>query len=324
MLAVLLALATAVGYSGSDYAAGLAARRASVVRVTVLVEIANTALLLAVVPLASSQAPSLRSLAWGSAAGVGGVAGALALYAGFRRASFSVVSSVSAVSAAAFSALTGLLLGERPGALSLAGIVLALPAIAGVSASAGQPDAGQPGGAGHAAGVTWGLIAGAGFGLFFISLNLAGSGTNLWPLAAAGLAGVAAVICVAAFTRQLRMPPAGSRWLSVLSGVTAAAGTLCYFLATHRGLLAVTAVISSLYPAGTILLARILLGERLTAARIIGLCLAAASVGLIAAAGAGPSRPAHQGGPQGHAARMGITAHRADHGSASPWTGRRE
>jgi drug/metabolite transporter (DMT)-like permease len=85
---------------------------------------------------------------------------------------------------------------------------------------------------------------------------------------------------------QYGLPPAGTRWLSVLTGITAAAGTFSYFLATHRGLLAVTAVITSLYPAGTILLARVLLGERLTAVRITGLGLAAASVGLIAAGGA--------------------------------------
>ena len=90
----------------------------------------------------------------------------------------------------------------------------------------------------------------------------------------------------AAATRQLGRPAAGTRWLSVLTGITTAAGTLSYFLATHRGMLAVTAVITSLYPAGTIVLARVLLGERLTAVRITGLCLAAASVSLIAAAGA--------------------------------------
>jgi uncharacterized membrane protein len=97
---------------------------------------------------------------------------------------------------------------------------------------------------------------------------------------------VVTVVCVAAVTGQLGLPSAGTRWFSVLSGITAAAGTLAYFLAAHRGLLAVTAVIASLYPSGTIVLARVLLAERLTAVRMIGLCLAAASVALIAVAGA--------------------------------------
>jgi drug/metabolite transporter (DMT)-like permease len=337
MLAVVLALAAAVSYSGSDYTAGLAARGTSVVRVTLLTQVTNAALIIPVVPFVSSQVPSLRSLAWGAAAGVSGVIGTVALYLGFRHAAFSVASTVSAVGSAAFSVLAGLLFGERPGALSLTGIALALPAIAGVSATSGPArggaadagqarggaaDAGQASGGAasaiqasqdeaalagadaagargpagrparsatgrHAAGVIWGLIAGATIGLFFICLNRAGSGADLWPLAAAELSAVAAVICLAAVTRQLRLPGAGTRWLSVLTGITAAAGTLCYFLATHRGLLAVTAVITSLYPAGTILLARVLLGERLTVLRVIGLCLAAASIGLIAAAGAG-------------------------------------
>lgn len=325
MLAVLLALAAAVGYGGSDFAAGLAARRASVVRVTVLAEVASATLLLCVIPFVSSQAPSLASVLWGAAAGASGVAGAMALYLGFRHAAFSVASSVSAVGTAAFSVLAGLALGERPSALSLAGILLAVPAIVGVSAPvkqasrdaepavvgsqpvavAGQQDLvargtappGQHGPAGrrfrpaatgrHAAGVGWGLAAGAGFGLFFIGLDRAGSATDLWPVTISQLAAMVTVTGVAVVTRDLRLPPAGTRRLSLLTGVAGAAGTAMFFLATHHGLLAITAVITSLYPAGTILLARVLLGERLTRLRLAGLCFAAASVALIAAGGAG-------------------------------------
>jgi len=136
MLAVLLALAAAAGYGGSDFAAGLATRQASVVRVTVLTEVSAAGLLLCVIPFVSSQAPSLTSVLWGTCAGASGVAGAMALYLGFRHAAFSVASSVSAVGTAVFSVLAGLALGERPTALSLAGISLAVPAIVGVSAPA--------------------------------------------------------------------------------------------------------------------------------------------------------------------------------------------
>jgi len=202
--------------------------------------------------------------------------------------------------------LAGLVLGERPGALSLAGICFALPAIVAVSAPAGNPgqheagppgqheagppgqhEAGPPGQHRHAAGVGLGLAAGAGFGLFFIGLNRAGSGSDLWPIVVSQVAALVTVTGFAAATRQLGLPQAGARGLAMLTGSIGAAGTFAFFLATHRGLLAVTAVITSLYPAGTILLARALSGERLTALRIIGLSLAAASVGLIAAGGAG-------------------------------------
>lgn len=325
MLAVLLALAAAAGYGGSDFAAGLATRRASVVRVTVLAEVSSATLLLCVIPFVSSQAPSLASVLWGAAAGASGVAGAMALYLGFRHAAFSVASSVSAVGTAAFSVLAGLALGERPGALSLAGILLAVPAIVGVSAPARQasrdaerapveaqavavpgqrdlaargtappgehgPDGrrSRPAATGrHAAGVGWGLAAGAGFGLFFIGLDRAGSGADLWPITISQLAAMVTVTCIALVTRDLGLPPAGTRRLGLLTGVAGAAGTAMFFLASHHGLLAITAVITSLYPAGTILLARVLLGERLTRLRVAGLCFAAVSVALIAVGGAG-------------------------------------
>jgi drug/metabolite transporter (DMT)-like permease len=318
MLAVLLALAAAAGYGGSDYTAGLAARRASVVRVTMLAEATSATLLLCVVPFISSRAPSLTSVLWGAGAGVSGAAGAMALYLGFRHADFSVASSVSAVGTAAFSVLAGVVLGEKPGALSLAGIAFALPAIVAVSVPASQPapDAAPPGQLGqgpvteerglgpsggsrevalpgqhgkhrHAAGVGLGLAAGAGFGLFFIGLNEAGSGTDLWPIVISQAAALLTVTCLAAATRDLGLPPTGTRRLSLLTGTISAVGTTSFFLATHHGLLAVTAVITSLYPASTILLARVLSGERLTALRIIGLGLAAASVALIAVSGTG-------------------------------------
>lgn len=321
MLAIVLALAAAVSFSASDYAAGLATRRASVVRVTLVTELTHTALILCLIPLVSRQTPSLASLAWGALAGISGLAGAMALYLGFRHAAFSIASSISAVGSAAFSVLAGLLFGERPGALSLAGIALALPAIAAVSASTGSAESGsahpgpagpsvgppgpgdngdtgdiEPAGragpagrglSGHSAGVIWGLVAGAAFGLYFISLNQAGSATDAWPLAASGVTALVAITVVAVVTRQLKPPPPGTRWLSALTGITAAAGTFTFFLATHRGLLAITAVITSLYPAGTILLARVLSGERLTKVRLAGLGLAAASVVLIAFSGVG-------------------------------------
>lgn len=298
MLAVLLALIAALGYGGSDYAAGLAARRASVVRVTVLSEATSATLLACVIPFISSRAPDLTSVLWGAGAGASGVAGAMALYLGFRHAAFSVASSVSAVATAAFSVLAGLALGERPGTLALAGIGFALPAIVAVSTPAKNPEpAGQPGTAPagrrqratgrHAAGVGLGLAAGAGFGLFFIGLDRAGSGSDLWPIVVSQVAALITVSGVAATTRQLGLPQAGARGLAILTGAIGGVGTLAFFLAAHHGLLAVSAVITSLYPAETILLARVLSGERLTALRIIGLSLAAASVGLIAAGGTG-------------------------------------
>jgi drug/metabolite transporter (DMT)-like permease len=325
LLAIVLALASAIGYGGSDFAAGLASRGAAVIRVTLLASAVSLVAVLAALPFAAGHRPSAAALAWGAVAGLGGTAGGIALYIGFRQAAFSVAGPLSAVGAAGFSVLAGLLYGERPTDLALAGIVLALPAILGVSASAangGQddddaenddgpenegraenedgaenegraevPEEGPSAGAGArgrpGAGVAGGLVAGAGFALLFIGLNRAGSGSGLWPVAAAGTAELAAAAGLAAVTGDFRLPAGRPRGLAAIAGVGGAAGTILYFFATHEGYLAVTAVLTSLYPAVTIVLARTLLGERLSVLRLAGLILAAACVALIAVGGAG-------------------------------------
>jgi drug/metabolite transporter (DMT)-like permease len=327
MLAIVLALASAIGYGSSDFAAGLAARSAGIIQVNLLASAISTVAVAAALLLVGAQHPTAAALAWGAGAGLGGFAGGLALYLGFRQAAFSVAGPLSAVGAAGFSVLAGLLFGERPTTLALTGIVLALPAIVAVSASAasaasadraGAPDGtadapdGERGGADgdrgvpdgerdapdgdrgaagargrSAAGVVAGLIAGGGFALLFIGLDRAGSGSGLWPVAAASVTELAAALGVAAATGNVRLPAGRPRWLSVITGAAGALGTILYFLATHEGFLAVTAVLTSLYPAVTIVLARTVLGERLTGPRLAGLALAAACVALIAVGGAG-------------------------------------
>jgi hypothetical protein len=114
MVAVLFALAAAVSFGGSDYAAGLASRNTEVLKVTVAAEGLNAAVVMPVVLLVSSRPPPVLTLGWGTAAGVSGAGGLMALFTGFRYAAFSVVSPVSAVAAAGLSVLVGLLSGERP------------------------------------------------------------------------------------------------------------------------------------------------------------------------------------------------------------------
>jgi drug/metabolite transporter (DMT)-like permease len=298
VLAIVLALASAIGYGSSDFAAGLASRSASVIQVTLFASAVSALVVAAALPFAASPAPSATALAWGFVAGLGGTLGAFALYLGFRHAAFSVAGPISAVASAGFSVLAGLLYGERPTALALTGIALALPAIVGVSASAAaagdepvEPETaarGQPAARGRpAAGVALGLVAGAFFALLFIGLDRAGSGSGLWPVAACAAGEVTAALAAAVAARTFRLPGARSRRLAVITGAAAAAGTILFFLATHQGFLAVTAVLTSLYPAVTIVLARVMLGERLTVLRLAGLGLAGVCVSLIAVGGAG-------------------------------------
>jgi drug/metabolite transporter (DMT)-like permease len=300
VLAVVLALASAIGYGGSDFAAGLASRSAPVIQITLLASVVSAVFVAAALPFAASPEPSAAALAWGFGAGIGGTLGAFALYLGFRHAAFSVAAPLSAVASAGFSVLAGLLYGERPSALALTGIVLALPAIVAVSVSAGgeKAEAGaraeeegadeEPAHAGRQrAGVVYGLVAGAFFALLFIGLDRAGSGSGLWPVAAAAAGELAAALVAATAVRSFRLCGGRARLLAVITGVAGATGTILFFASTHHGFLAVTAVLTSLYPAVTIVLARVTLGERLTAMRLGGLVTAGACVTLIALGGAG-------------------------------------
>jgi drug/metabolite transporter (DMT)-like permease len=298
VLAIVLALASAIGYGGSDFAAGVASRSAPVIQITLLASAVSAVFVAAALPFAASPRPSTAALAWGFGAGIGGTLGAFALYLGFRHAAFSVAAPLSAVAAAGFSVLAGLLYGERPTALALTGIVLALPAIVAVSVSAGGKEAeAEKEGAGaeeepaHAgrqrAGVVYGLVAGAFFALLFIGLDRAGSGSGLWPVAAAAAGELAAALVAATAVRSFRLCGGRARLLAVITGVAGATGTILFFASTHHGFLAVTAVLTSLYPAVTIVLARVTLGERLTALRLGGLVMAGACVTLIALGGAG-------------------------------------
>jgi drug/metabolite transporter (DMT)-like permease len=297
MLAIVLAVAAAIAFGASDYTAGLATRAANVFRVSVAAQVTSLVLTLLIAPWAGSMHLTAASAGWGALAGVAGDFGAVTLYLGFRHAAFSVASTISAVGSAALSVAAGLAFGERPTVLALAGIALALPAIAGVSASAGaaEADGEAPSSEAkalrthtgrHLAGVGYGLLAGGGFALYFVGLNRAGSGSGLWPVVVGQAAGLLILLIVAVVTREAGPPPPGSRSLSVATGVTGTAGALLFFIGSHSGLLAITAVITSLYPAGTILLARVALGERLNRTRLLGLVLAGASVALIAVAGA--------------------------------------
>ena len=135
--------------------------------------------------------------------------------------------------------------------------------------------------------MVYGLVAGAFFALLFIGLDRAGSGSGMWPVAAAAAGEVVAALVAAVAVHSFVLCGGRARLLAVTAGVAGAAGTILFFYASHQGFLAVTAVLTSLYPAVTIVLARTVLGERLTALRLAGLGLAGVCVSLIAVGGAG-------------------------------------
>ena len=287
-MGIVLGLAAALLYGSSDFAGGVAARRLGPLRVTVVGAAVATALAWAVLFASNGPGPSVHAVAWGLASGLAGGAGTLVLYRGLARGQMSVVGPVSAVGAAVVPVAAGVALGERPGPLVIAGVVVALPAIVLVAAS-GRPAGGRAGGSagGRASGLLGGglpegVAAGLAFGILFIGLAQAGRDDGLWPVASEQTGALLVTLAAVVRARPSLRVPVRAAVLPVLAGASGMAATVAYFYATHFSLLAIAAVLVSLYPGVTVLLARVLLHERFSPAQRVGLGLCALAVAAIA------------------------------------------
>lgn len=199
------------------------------------------------------------------------------LYRGLAIAQMSVVAPLSALVAAILPALVGLALGERLPALSSVGLILALPAIALVSWQR------TPSGNSAAkSGLLEGLLGGGGFALLFIGLDRADHSAGAWPLVFA--LGIASLIVMPfAWRSRGSARVTRSTWLFVTMAAFAdGIGNVLFLAATRLGELSIVAVLTALYPAVTIVLARIILGERWNVAQWTGLLITIIAVPLIA------------------------------------------
>jgi drug/metabolite transporter (DMT)-like permease len=275
IMGILLGLAAALLYGGSDFGGGLASRRFGSLRVTIVGSAAATVLAWATLLAAGGPGPSVRAVAWGLASGLAGGAGTLVLYRGLARGQMSVVGPLSAVGAAVVPVAAGVALGERPSLLAIGGVLVALPAIVLVAASGSVR--GKLG-----SGLFDGLAAGLAFGVLFIGLAQAGHNAGLWPVASEQTGTLLITLAVAVKSRQPLRIPVRALGLPLLVGASGMAATLAYFYATHFSMLAIAAVLVSLYPGVTVLLARTLLHERFTPVQRAGLGLCVLAVAAIA------------------------------------------
>jgi drug/metabolite transporter (DMT)-like permease len=188
----------------------------------------------------------------------------------------SVVAPITSVEAAVVPVVFGLFIGERPGLGALIGVVIALLAVALVSSSAETREDSAPSGVPEAIG------AGLAFGVFFIVLDQAGDSAGMWPILAMRATSLVLVAVAVLTTGTSLRPATGTMWGIAVSGVLDVAANVAYLLSTQHGLLSLVAVITSMYPAATVILARLVLHERLTRYQLVGLGLAASGVTLIA------------------------------------------
>lgn len=278
MGALVLALAASLSWGLGDFLGGLASRRVAVATVLALSQGVGLAAVTVGVAVSGAAPPGATELAAACAAGVGGAVGLAALYRGLAIGAMGVVAPISAT-AAVLPFTVGLATGDRPSAIQLGGVALALMGVVLVS----REPAGRELPATRAAGVGLALLAAAGFGTYFVLLDVAADGGAGWAvLGARGTSTVLAVGAVLVLSAPLRAPrpllPA-----IALVGLFDVGANVLFGLAASRGLVSVVSVLASLYPVVTVALARLVLGERLAAGQRLGAAAALAGAALVTA-----------------------------------------
>lgn len=226
-------------------------------------------------PLLSSAAPASSDWIWGGVAGLSGGIGVALLYRALAVGIMAVVAPTTAVCAVLVPVLTAIALGERPGARATAGIALAIAAITLVSQSAATDSgAATP----LRTGLDLALASGVAIGLFFLALARTSAAAGLWPLLAARVVSVSLFGAMAALSRiQIGMPPPVLA-TAVGGGIVDMVANLLYLLATRAGPLTLAVTLTSLYPASTVLLARVVVGERLAPRQWAGVACALVAI----------------------------------------------
>jgi len=272
----LLAILSAVFYGAADFTGGIVTRRVSAIPVVLISQASGLVLVALVMSLLSAAAPRAADLWWGAGAGLAGGIGVAFLYYALATGTMSVVAPTTAVAAVGIPVITSIALGERPGWLAVAGIALGIAAIALVSRQTQTPaEAPRPSGLRPA------LLSGVAIGLFLLALAQTRPASGLWPLLMARLTSVSlfAVIAIAQ-RRSLRMP-IRLFGLAVAGGAVDMLANTLYMLAAQIGPLSPVVTLCSLYPASTVLLARVVLGERLNGWQTAGVAAALVAVVLI-------------------------------------------
>ncbi|MFJ5934202.1 EamA family transporter [Streptomyces sp. NPDC093071] len=276
MIALLLALGSSLAYGCADFLGGLGARKAHVLRTVMVAAPASLAVELLLWPFLGASF-NAGALGWGAASGVASAAAFVLLYRTLALGPMNVLSPVTALVSAVLPVGVGLLQGEHLGVAGLLGLPLALVAVVLVSAGHGAGSA-RP----SRTALLLALGAGAAIALQLVFLHQAPSDSGVAPLIV-GRAVSSAVTLTAAGLMYRRLGPEKPAYaVSAAAGVLDSVANLLFLLAARGGDLAVVAVVTALYPAGTVLLARGVLAERVHRGQLVGLGTAAVAVSLLA------------------------------------------
>jgi drug/metabolite transporter (DMT)-like permease len=286
-MAYLLAIGSAVLYGAADFTGGLTTRRAGTIPVVLISQGAGLVLLALMLPLLPQSSASAADLLWGAAAGLSGGVGVALLYRALATGVMAVVAPTTAVCAVAIPVVVSMLLGERPLPLALAGIALGIVSIVLVSQhqAPAQLDPQQGITRTRHTGIGMALASGVAIGFFFLTLAQTGSEAGMWPLLISRLVSVALFGTVAiAGGHSIRLP-VRTLGLAIVCGAVDMLANALYLLAAREAPLSLVVTLSSLYPASTVVLARIVLGERLNQRQLTGVACALAAVVLIVRGG---------------------------------------
>ena len=270
-----LSLAAAVTWGAADFSGGIAAKSANVFAVVAVAHAVGLIFMWTLAVLFHEPVPPSSSLWWGAAAGLVGGIGLAAFYKALAIGKMGLNAPLASVIGAILPLIFGAWWEGRPQALQLAGFALALLSIWLITM--------QRGGGSSSKGLGLAVLAGIGFSAFLLFIKLAGSVSVFWPLVAARGASLLLMTTIVLTSRGKWNPGGIALPYILVAGILDSGANALYVAAAQRGRLDVAAVLSSLYPASTVILARFLLKERLSSTQSAGMVAALMAVVLIAA-----------------------------------------
>lgn len=274
MLSIIYGLSAALGWGAADFTGGLASRRTGAYRAVFYSEFIGLIFIIIALSIIREPLPDLRPLGMAVFAGAIGTTGLLLLFHAMERGKMSIATPVSALMAAVLPVIAGTLLAGFPGLLTFFGFGLSLSAIWLIS----REEDNHSRILAHISDLRLPLLAGIGFGTYFILVHEAAQQSTYWTMFASRIGGVL-IMAIFMFARRKEWRVSKNAWpLITLNGLLDIIANGFYILASQTGRLDVAAILSSLYPAATVLLAAILLKERVARSQAIGIGLALTAI----------------------------------------------